>query len=509
MTSAAYWKKRFNLLEQSQHDRGAVAFSRIERQYRAAEKSIEGKIAAWYQRFADNNGISLAEARLWLTAKELKEFQWDIHEYIRIGEENAVNGMWIKELENASARFHISRLEALKVQCQQDIEVLFGSQLDTVDQVMRDVYRTGYYHTAFEIQKGVGVGWDFSTLDTRTISKVVNTPWAADGVNFSDRIWASKKKLMSELDSTLTQNIVLGQDPQKAIDTMSRRLGVSKANAGRLVMTEEAYFSSEAQKDCFAELDVEQYEIVATLDSITSEICREMDGKVFKMSDWEVGVTAPPFHPWCRTTTVPYFDDEFDVGERAARGADGKTYYVPANMKYADWEKKFVTDAVNEETKKQYSKYQTVLGANTPSIEEYVQMRYNADEWKAFDAYTKLIRSGELSSLADFQLYQRISKEMDEKLVGITTSNGIKVTGKSDHSIARVIGSVEQRRNGVSVDDVLEALTSDTSEQLQIKEYKNGRSQKFRTSVVEVSVNPDTGNIIQVNPVHSGKKVKP
>lgn len=72
-------------------------------------------------------------------------------------------------------------------------------------------------------------------------------------------------------------------------------MNTSKNVAGRLVMTEEAYFSSEAQKDCFAELDVEQYEIVATLDSITSEICREMDGKHFPMSQWEVGTTAPAF----------------------------------------------------------------------------------------------------------------------------------------------------------------------------------------------------------------------
>ena len=55
------------------------------------------------------------------------------------------------------------------------------------------------------------------------------------------------------------------------------------------------------------------------------------------------GVTAPPFHVWCRSTTVPFFDDDFDdIGERAARGEDGKTYYVPANMTYHQWEKGFV-----------------------------------------------------------------------------------------------------------------------------------------------------------------------
>jgi SPP1 gp7 family putative phage head morphogenesis protein len=116
----------------------------------------------------------------------------------------------------------------------------------------------------------------------------------------------------------------------------------SMGQAGRLVMTESAYFSSQSQKDAFNALDVEKFEIVATLDSSTSEICRELDGKVFDMKNFEPGVTAPPFHPWCRTTTVPYFDDNFT--ERAARGEDGKTYYVDSRLNYKEWEKTFVED---------------------------------------------------------------------------------------------------------------------------------------------------------------------
>ena len=343
MKSSDYWKERFEQVEQSQHNQGIQCYADIEKQYRQAQKTLEGQISAWYQRFADNNRVTLTEAKRMLTAKELAELKWDIQDYIRYGEENAINGTWVKQLENASARFHISRLEALKLQTQQSIEVLFGNQLDSIDSTMRDVYKSGYYRTAFEIQKGVGVGWNFSTLDEKQISKVINKPWAADGKNFSERIWGNRQKLVNELNTTLTQNIILGKDPQKAIDDIAKKMNTSKVNAGRLVMTEEAFFSSAAQKDCFAELDVEMYEIVATLDSHTSEICREMDGKVFPMSQWEVGVTAPPFHVWCRTTTVPAFEDEFDlVGERAARGEDGKTYYVPANMKYEDWHKSFV-----------------------------------------------------------------------------------------------------------------------------------------------------------------------
>ena len=107
-------------------------------------------------------------------------------------------------------------------------------------------------------------------------------------------------------------------------------------------MTEQAYFSSAAQKDCFNDLDVEEYEVVATLDSHTSDICRSLDGKVFKMSDYKPGVTAPPFHVYCRSTTAPHFKDNFDAGERAARGADGKTYYVPDDVTYSEWKKAFV-----------------------------------------------------------------------------------------------------------------------------------------------------------------------
>lgn len=346
MNNGEYWQKRFELLEQAAHQQGVQCYADIEKQYRQAQKQLEGQIAAWYQRFASNNGVTLAEAKRMLNAKELAELKWDVNQYIQYGQENAINGTWVKQLENASARFHISRLEALKLQTQQSIEVMFGNQLDSIDSTMRNVYKSGYYHTAYEIQKGVGIGWDFSALDDKQISKVINKPWAVDGKNFSERIWGNRQKLVNELNNTLTQNIILGKDPQKAIDEIARKMNTSKTNAGRLVMTEEAFFSSAAQKDCFDELNVEQFEIVATLDSHTSDICRGMDGKHFPMSEWKVGVTAPPFHVHCRSTTVPYFDDEFDaVGERAARGANGKTYYIPADTTYEQWSKKFVKSA--------------------------------------------------------------------------------------------------------------------------------------------------------------------
>lgn len=342
MTNAEYWKQRFTQLEAAQNRKGAGAYLEIEKQYKAAQNELEAQIARWYQRFADSNGISLAQAKQWLKGQDLAEFKWDVKEYIKYGKENAINGAWMQELENASSKFHISRLEALQIQTQNSLETMFAQQMGTMKKALSDVYASGYYHTAYAVQQGFGLGWDIAGLDQAQIEKVLSKPWAVDGYNFSTRIWNSKTKLIGEVHNELSKNLLTGADPQKAIDSLAKKIGTSKSNAGRLVMTEQAYFSSAAQKDCFNDLDVEEYEIVATLDSHTSDICRSLDGKVFKMSDYKPGVTAPPFHVYCRSTTAPHFKDNFDAGERAARGADGKTYYVPDDVTYSEWKKAFV-----------------------------------------------------------------------------------------------------------------------------------------------------------------------
>lgn len=342
MTNAEYWKQRFTQLEAAQNRKGATAYLEMEKQYKAAQNELEAQIARWYQRFADSNGISLAQAKQWLKGQDLAEFKWDVKEYIKYGKENAINGAWMQELENASSKFHISRLEALQIQTQNSLETMFTQQMGTMKKALSDVYASGYYHTAYTVQQGFGLGWDIAGLDQAQIEKVLSKPWAVDGYNFSTRIWNSKTKLIGEVHNELSKNLLTGADPQKAIDFLAKKMGASKSNAGRLVMTEQAYFSSAAQKDCFNDLDVEEYEIVATLDSHTSDICRSLDGRVFKMSDYKPGVTAPPFHVYCRSTTAPHFKENFDAGERAARGADRKTYYVPDDVTYSEWKKAFV-----------------------------------------------------------------------------------------------------------------------------------------------------------------------
>lgn len=118
-----------------------------------------------------------------------------------------------------------------------------------------------------------------------------------------------------------------------------------------------------------------------------------------------------------------------------------------------------------------------------------------------FQSYADSVLSGELSPLVSFALYQNVSRETDKTLVGITTSNGLVITGKSDHFLARLIGSTEAR-DGADIGAALLALTSPEACVKPVRTREDGmRSQEFQYAGVEVTVNPDSGNLIQINPL--------
>lgn len=337
----SYWKERFEMLEDAQYNKSASYYRDLEKAYIQTMTEIEKDITRWFNRFADNNGISLDAAKQLLKNDELKELKWTVEEYIKYGQENALNQKWMKELENASSRVHISRLQSLQLQLQQHVERLYGEQIEGFERLMKEVYQEQYYHVAFEVQKGFEIAFTMQALDEVQLSKIINKPWTADGATFSSKIWRDKNLLLDTLHTELIQSIVRGESPHRMISVVQKKMNTSRSNAARLVMTESAFFSASAQKDAFNDLDVEKYEVIATLDSKTSDVCQSMDGKVFNLSDFQPGITANPFHPRCRTTTAPYFEDD-DYSQRIARGKDGKVYYIDSKIKYPEWKEKFV-----------------------------------------------------------------------------------------------------------------------------------------------------------------------
>jgi len=65
--TSEYWQERFRQLEESQHDTSVQTVQEIEQEFRRAEQALDGKINAWYQRFAANNGISMVPSGIWLS----------------------------------------------------------------------------------------------------------------------------------------------------------------------------------------------------------------------------------------------------------------------------------------------------------------------------------------------------------------------------------------------------------------------------------------------------------
>ncbi|PBG84190.1 hypothetical protein BGV08_19315 [Clostridioides difficile] len=337
-----YWIKTFNQLEEDIHNKGDTFNKELEKQYDIVLYNILREINNWYMKFAKDNKISMQEAEKLLNSSELTELKLSLEEYIKYGEENAISQKWMKELESAVKRVRISRLEALKLKIRHQVEVLYSKEYEDVNTLITNTYKDSYYHTAFEAQKGIGIGLAIAMISLNKINKIVSNPWTTDGITFGNRIWNKyRPRLISELDKGIKQTLINGVSPGDLTNKINKNFNTSKEEAKLLVKSELAFFSSVSQRDCFNSLGVEKYEIVSALDSrVCEKRCSPLDGKVIEMKYYEIGITAPPFHPRCRCVVVPYFDSEESY--RAAREEDGEIYYAPSSMKYNEWYKEYV-----------------------------------------------------------------------------------------------------------------------------------------------------------------------
>ncbi|HBG7381078.1 TPA: minor capsid protein [Clostridioides difficile] len=345
MNNIDYWIKTFNQLEEDVHNKGDTFNKELEKQYDIVLYNILREINNWYIKFAKDNKINMQEAEKLLNLRELAELKLSLEEYIKYGEENVISQKWMKELESAVKRVRISRLEALELKTRHQIEVLYSKEYEDVNTLIADTYQDSYYHTTFETQKGIGIGLMIAMLSMNNINKIVSSPWTTDGITFGNRIWNKHRpRLMSELNKGLKETLINGVSPENLTNKINKNFNTSKEEAKLLVKSELAFFSSLSQRDCFNSLGVEKYEIVSASDSrVCEKRCSPLDGKVIEMKYYEIGITAPPFHPRCRCVVVPYFDGEESY--RDAREEDGETYYIPSNMKYNEWYSKYVKDS--------------------------------------------------------------------------------------------------------------------------------------------------------------------
>lgn len=345
MKNSEYWRGRFSLLERSTYKTAQAALREMEALYRQALYRTRKELDSWCTRFADDNGVSLTEARRLLGAKELEEFRWDVAQYIETAQKAGLDETWQRQLRNASAKVHISRLEAVETQIRQQIEELYAGQKARLTEAVRRAADDAYTGTLQEAAKGLDVNFKTVSLDKTQLDALTSKAWTTDDRTFRDRCWTNKNALVQAVHKGLTQGLLRGDSPAQLTNAIAKQFDVDRYKAGRLVYTETAYYSAIAEKQGFKDLGVEKVEIIGTLDGSTCSICGQLDGKEIPLTQYEPGVTVPPFHPRCRCTTAPVIPEDFADGLRIARDEDGEEYYVPAGTKYTEWKNWQKTDA--------------------------------------------------------------------------------------------------------------------------------------------------------------------
>ncbi len=134
------------------------------------------------------------------------------------------------------------------------------------------------------------------------------------------------------------------------------------------------------------------------------------------------------------------------------------------------------------------------------------ELRYNNKQESAlYDQYLRQVKKGTASPLSTFGNYKKQHENVERDVVGIKTANGTEITAQSNHFIERVIGTMEdpkakKPRSGVSVKDIVDALKNPLKVNDPIATASGDRSQKHIGRKATVSVNPDTGVLIQCNP---------
>ena len=386
-----YWQQRSLELENAAYKDSEQYKNRLEELYKETLEQIKKDIAYWYLRFAKKNRVTYAEAQRILNANELEEFHWTVQKYIRYGQSEILSDAWRKELENASIRVHITRLESLQLQLKNHIETEYAQRITDITHLLKSGLEEDIYRNAYEIEKGLNIGVDLHKYNESEIDDMLKKPWCSDGKVFSERLWGRKQQLVADLvEKDLPQALIRGESSDKIIDRWAEKLDTDRKAVARVVQTERAYVNSRAALESYKKLGVKKYQILATLDTRTSNICRSMDLKVFDIKDYKIGVTANPFHCHCRTTTSPYFDDFTEDEKIAMKDSETNAYKkVPADMTYDEWYKEYVKDspkALVEEKKiknklsdkKQYGEYKKILGDEFPkSFEDFRKIKYN------------------------------------------------------------------------------------------------------------------------------------
>lgn len=339
LSNTEYWQKR----EAYKLKKGLKDLKKIEKElvkaYKKAMNDIGKEISNFFYKYAKDNNLSYKDAQKLLNGKEFKEFKHDLKTYMKLIEDYADEELLL-ELNTLSMKSRITRQEELLYQCGKYINEVYETSNNRLQIAYSSTIKDTYYQSIYDMHKAIGVGASFSHIDNDMIKEILAFPWS--GRHYSQRLWTNRTKLKNAMVEELTQMLIQGKGVKETAKALSKRLDADLKHCIRLIHTEHSYFMGTATAKAYNELRVEKYQFVATLDKRTSEICQNLDGKVFDLKDRVVGVNASPLHVNCRSCEIPYIDNNF--GTRFARDSKGKRIEIDASVTYKEWAKIYKVD---------------------------------------------------------------------------------------------------------------------------------------------------------------------
>ncbi len=332
---AEYWRERER--EAERNAKGARLTLKLFDEYSKSAERIKNDIASFYGKYAGKYGLTYENAVKLLNRRELQEWRGELSEYvkrIRLETDEEVKKKLTAQLDALSANSSITRLSALIGQINHELNELYARAVDELRTEFAASFEEEYYKRSYDLQCRAGYFNELAKIDTGSVERAVSYPWS--GADFSDRLWRSKEALIFNMREVLTQGLIQGKSVASMSKELSDKLGQSYKSSERVVRTESAYIAGQADIEAYKAAGVEWYEFMATEDERTSEICRSLDGKKFRISEAKAGVNYPPMHPNCRSTTIEYVPDE----ERAAHSK------AAPDVTYENWLEKYVKHAL-------------------------------------------------------------------------------------------------------------------------------------------------------------------
>lgn len=277
---------------------------RIRRIYEDSMNNIQQRIDMFYARYAEREGITMAEARRRATNLEIEEYAKKAAIYVR---EKNLTTTANREMALYNVTMSVNRLELLRAYINLEL-IGMTSDIEKLLETMmtQDAMR--------EFSRQAGILQSTLLANTESVTAIVNSSFLS--ATWSERLWVNQAELRMELDRLLNRAILQGRGSGFIAKFLERRFNVSKGDAVRLAVTELARVQAEVQKRSYQTSIFNTYQFIA--EPSACPICKALDNKIFDVEDMMPGVNAQPMHPHCRCTTAAYIDREaWDIALRA------------------------------------------------------------------------------------------------------------------------------------------------------------------------------------------------